>query len=263
MEKSNQNIARTCISFIPRLQRHKFKMVFTAVGVCRILYIKSCPAEMLMPFFNKVQQFMVDYDIQGAVTMGRDNDLFLTLDNFQFMGGFHAHTVSAVDLLDNMVAQFQYSAVVDSPFGDAADEPTMATMSQPQFMVRCVRMLGVRFDQLDKEGGQLFQLRRFVPGPPGTHERNWFYTLNGFDLNTDMTIPLAERTDKDDFVIVSTENPRLRKGSSSGPFASTALTINDFLKLVRVLNLKEDGRQYTIGTPDISGNFWLHQTKAE
>lgn len=263
MEKSNQSIARTCISFIPRLQRQKFKMVFNAVGVCRILYIKSCPAEMLAPFFNKVQQFMVDYDIQGSVTLGRANDLFLTLDTFQFMGGFHANTVSAVDLLENMVAQFHHCAVVDTPFGNAPEEPKFFDMPERQLMMHGIRMLGLSFEKMDKEGGQLLQLRQFVPGPPGTHERNWFYTFSGFYIDIDMTIPLANRTDKDDLVIVSTDHPRLRKGSASGPFASTALTINDFLKLVRVLNALKHGRQYSVGVPDISGNFWLYQTNVE
>lgn len=258
MEKSNQSIARKCISFIPRLQRRPFRLVITAVGVCRILDIGSCPSEMLMPFFNKVQQFMVDYDIQGDVTLGRENDLFLTLDMFQFMGGFHAHTVSAVDMLDGFVAAFAHAAVVRSPFGDTPDEPPKPMLDQ-QFMMHAIRMLCVNFSKIDEEGGQLFQVRQFVPGPPGTQERNWFYTVSAFSIDSDLTIPLHTRSDQDALVVVPTDNPRLRKGGSSGPYATTALTITDFLKLIRALNASREDEQFSISTPSLTGEFWLRK----
>lgn len=262
MEKSNQSIARKCISFIPRLQRRPFKLVFTATGACRILDINSCPAEMLTPFFNKVQQFMVDYDIQGDVAMGRENDLFLTLDMFQFIGGFHAHTVSAVDMLDGFIAEFSHAVVVKSPLGEEPIEyfRKPEPIDNTRFMMHCIRMVGVQFKKIEEEGGQLFQLRRFVPGPPGTHERNWFYTVGAFDMNTDLTTPLADRTDKDDLVVVSVHNPRLRKGVSSGPYATTAVTVTDFLKLVRLLNISRSDEQFNADVPDMSGNFWLRRT---
>lgn len=246
MEKSNQSIARKCASHLPRLENREFSLVLVAGNNFRMHHIKASHKAQLINFFTDIQQFMVDYDIQGNVTMGREGDLFLTLSTFQFTTGPYAH-LDTQDFLLGMHYELGLNTIVESfTVKDKLSDPA------PEHASTTIRSkLGIKFGEIRREGGQLMVLRKYIPGPMGFKERGIYYTLSARDFSSTLEVPLTELVNKD-LVVMASEKPGGRSGSVGGPYIGYAVPLAQFLELLPEW-------KYEASVPDDSGEFWLRR----